>query len=125
MRPARRYAAVIALLGLGPLAAVSACSNSGSPNAAGPSTTPDASATETGADAALIDAGLLQPPGCFQGTPTAPLEILNACTSSAFVVFDNCTRVGYCDGGTLPERVVPPTPDAGNLVDASADASGE
>ncbi|MBX3234304.1 MAG: hypothetical protein KIT84_21560 [Labilithrix sp.] len=59
-------------------------------------------------------------PGCFRGTPTTNEELLNACTRAACVPFDNCARLGLCDGGLLgaipPTGTPPPaavTPDSG------------
>ncbi len=62
------------------------------------------------ADASDSDASLpvLNPPGCFAGTPQTNAEIINACTNAQFVVIDNCARIGLCDGGTLPALVPPP-----------------
>jgi hypothetical protein len=40
---------------------------------------------------------------------TADLEFLNdKCTNATCIPFDNCTRIGLCDGGMLPELVAPP-----------------
>ena len=36
--------------------------------------------------------------------------------AAAYFVFDNCARIGYCDGGSLPALVSPP-------VDAGVDAA--
>jgi hypothetical protein len=122
----RELAAIATTLALGALAAAAACSND-SPQAGSPTdAATDANVADAGgdaADASLADAGPMLPPGCFAGVPTTPLDFLNACTSSAYVLFDNCARLGYCDGGALPDRVPPPPPDAGVSSDGSADAS--
>jgi hypothetical protein len=45
--------------------------------------------------------------GCVPATST-PAELANdTCTSAECVPFDNCARLGVCDGG-LPALVVPP-----------------
>lgn len=47
-------------------------------------------------------------PGCAPKTPVSPDDFLNEkCTSSECIDFDNCARVGVCDGG-LPLLVTPP-----------------
>jgi hypothetical protein len=60
----------------------------------------------------------LCPPGCFSGTPTTDVEFFNACTNSSCVVFDNCKRLGLCDGAA-PALIAPPTPEAGVVSEAS------
>ena len=61
-----------------------------------------------------------KPPGCFAGTPSTHLQFLNACTTSDYVLFDNCARIGFCDGGTLPALRDPRPVDAG--VDSGTDS---
>ena len=47
--------------------------------------------------------------GCVPKPPMSPVDFLNEkCTSSECIPFDNCERVGVCDGG-LPPLVTPPT----------------
>jgi hypothetical protein len=46
------------------------------------------------------------PPGCFRGTPSTDTDFFNTCTSSQYLPFDNCARLGLCHGETLP--LVPP-----------------
>ena len=55
-------------------------------------------------DGALIDGG------CLPKFPkTSPDEFLNEkCTDSKCIPFDNCARLGFCDGGPLPTLVDPP-----------------
>ena len=60
------------------------------------------------------------PPGCFSGTPTTDVEFFNACTNSSCVVFDNCVRIGLCDGAApAPALVAPPSAEAGAAAEAS------
>ncbi len=67
--------------------------------------------TRPAATDAGVDAGPpLGPPGCFRGTPSTDLEFYNACTNASFLAFDNCARVGLCDGGA---EVAITRPDAG------------
>jgi hypothetical protein len=52
---------------------------------------PDArTATETG------------PPGCVSGTPSTDADFFNQCTNSQFMRFDNCARLGLCNGEIPP-----------------------
>jgi len=68
----------------------------------------DAQATSaiTPADAGGGNASL-GPPGCVQGTPATDTDFFNACTTAAYMPFDNCLRLGLCDGGAPP--LVAPT----------------
>jgi hypothetical protein len=50
----------------------------------------------------------LGPTGCFFGTPTTNAEYLNACSAAACRPFDNCARIGLCDGGAPPSDPTPP-----------------
>jgi len=65
-----------------------------------------------------------EPPGCFSGTPVNTLDFQNAFTTEAYVIFDNCARICYCDGGSLPALVAPPGPDAG-AADAADSAAAD
>jgi hypothetical protein len=47
---------------------------------------------------------------CFSGTPTKDEEYLNQCTTAECVEFDNCARLGLCNGAALPALVDPPPP---------------
>ncbi len=47
---------------------------------------------------------------CFSGTPTKDEDYLNTCTNATCVEFDNCARLGLCDGAALPPLVAPPAP---------------
>jgi len=94
------------------------------------SVTPVNDAAPDTADSSVTPQGV--PPGCFTGTPVDTLDFQNACTTADYVVFDNCARIGYCDGGTLP-ALVTPTVDAGadtgtpadsGVSDSAADADG-
>jgi len=63
------------------------------------------------------------PPGCFSGTPTNDVEFFNACTNSSCVVFDNCERLGLCDGAA-PALLSPPPVEAGVVTEASVPTVG-
>jgi hypothetical protein len=54
------------------------------------------------------------PPGCFTGTPSSDPDFYNQCTCSQYMAFDNCARIGLCDGAAPPMPMPPPTPDAGS-----------
>jgi hypothetical protein len=55
--------------------------------------------------------------GCFPGAPTNNEELLNACTSSQCMPFDNCARLGLCSG----QGEAPSDPDGG-AASSSSDA---
>ena len=64
------------------------------------------------------DAGLdsepPSPPGCFTGTPSSDIEFYNRCTTSSFMTFDNCERLGLCDESYDPQALIdPPAGDPG------------
>jgi hypothetical protein len=63
-------------------------------------------------DAAATDAGIekVGPPGCFQGTPLTDTDFFNACTTAEYLRFDNCARLGLCDGAVPPLVDPPATP---------------
>ena len=44
----------------------------------------------------------LGPPGCAAGTPSTDADFFNQCTNSQFMRFDNCARLGLCNGETPP-----------------------
>jgi hypothetical protein len=44
----------------------------------------------------------LGPPKCFNGTPSTDSDFFNRCTTAAFIPFDNCARLGLCNGETPP-----------------------
>ena len=44
----------------------------------------------------------LGPPGCVRGTPSTDVDFFNQCTSSQYLVFDNCARLGLCQGEIPP-----------------------
>ncbi|MDC3953993.1 hypothetical protein [Polyangium jinanense] len=46
---------------------------------------------------------------CFSGEPTNDEQYLNKCTDATCVDFDNCARLGLCNGAALPP-LVEPTP---------------
>jgi hypothetical protein len=98
------FALAVTPLGVGLFAA--SCSKSDG-------TAPNPTPTNDAADAGAIEAAPLAPPGCFSGTPSQPTDFLNACTDAAYVVFDDCARLGFCGDAALPDRVAPPPEDTG------------
>lgn len=60
----------------------------------------------------------LGPEGCFAGTPTKQSEFLNACSVSRYEAYDNCERLGLCNGQALPT----PTDRGGQLKSTPATA---
>jgi hypothetical protein len=64
-----------------------------------------------------------QPDDCFLGTPQQPSDFLNQCTTVQCMSFDDCSRLGLCDGGGADAALLPP-PDAGTAAPA-ADAGGD
>ena len=120
-RGSLRLAALFALSGVALAATAQACTSTQSSSGGAPDAATD-TANDTGPapDAASPEAAPNAPPGCVPGQPTDPAGIMNACTFSSYVLFDNCARIGYCDGGALPDRVSPPPPDGGNATDAGA-----
>jgi hypothetical protein len=78
---------------------------------------------DAGSDSSITPQG--NPPGCFSGTPVNSLDFLNACTDAAYVLFDDCTRLGaaYCDGG-LPPLVTPPVDAGPDVVDTGVPDTG-
>jgi hypothetical protein len=89
--------------------------DSGTDSSTNPGSDTGANQPDTGA--------VLAPPGCFSGPPATSLEFQNACTGAAFEVFDNCARLGVCDGAALPPLVTPPA-DAGSDASGGGDGSG-
>jgi hypothetical protein len=57
----------------------------------------------------------LGPQGCFYGTPQAPSDFENQCSTAACGTFDDCARMGLCDGASDLDAalVPPPAPEAG------------
>ncbi len=68
----------------------------------------------------------LGPAGCFYGTPQSPSDFENQCSTAACVPFDNCARMGLCDGASDLDAALipPPVPDAGSAT-ASSDAGAD
>jgi hypothetical protein len=52
------------------------------------------------------------PRGCFRGTPSTDADFFNQCTTAQFARFDNCARMGLCDGAVWP-LIDPIAPDLG------------
>lgn len=74
----------------------------------------DADCARFGAGAVCRE-GLCAPPDntgdqCFEGVPTTNDELLNKCTDAQCIPFDNCARLGLCDGAELPALVDPVAP---------------
>ncbi|RYE84326.1 MAG: hypothetical protein EOO75_18250 [Myxococcales bacterium] len=47
---------------------------------------------------------------CASGEPTTPAQFLNRCTGAQCIPFDNCARLGLCNGQPRPARLDPPSP---------------
>lgn len=56
--------------------------------------------------------------GCFCGTPTTNEQFLNQCTTAECIPFDNCDKLGTCDGG-FPGTV---TPEGGSASSKNPDS---
>jgi hypothetical protein len=60
---------------------------------------------------------VLGPPGCFEGTPSTDNDFFNRCTTSSYLEFDNCERLGLCAGEVPPladpVTTTPDTPTSG------------
>jgi hypothetical protein len=50
------------------------------------------------------------PTECFTGKPVKNADFLNQCTDAQCIKFDNCERLGLCQGAALPALVDPPPP---------------
>jgi hypothetical protein len=51
----------------------------------------------------------LGPPGCTKrNPPNTAEEIQSQCTTAQCIPFDNCGRLGVCDGGALPDLIPRP-----------------
>jgi hypothetical protein len=61
--------------------------------------------------AGICVASGLGPANCFYGTPEKPTDFLNQCSTAQCLSFDNCKRLGLCNGATNFEAnlVTPPT----------------
>jgi len=74
--------------------------------------------------AGVCVASNLGPTGCFFGTPTAPSDFANQCSTAQCQPFDNCARLGLCGPDAAPPAAVPPPVpdpvDAGPPVDSGA-----
>jgi hypothetical protein len=68
-----------------------------------------------GIDAGTDASGVLGPPGCFTGTPATDVQFYNRCTNADHLAFDNCARIGLCNGATYDPTslIAPPAVDAG------------
>jgi hypothetical protein len=71
-----------------------------------------------------VESGL-QPSNCFYGTPQQPQDFLNQCSVAQCLSFDNCSRIGLCDGGDLsPPLLAPAPPDPPAASDAGSADGG-
>jgi len=75
-------------------------------------------------DNVCVESGL-GPKDCFFGTPSKQTDFLNQCTTSSYVPFNNCDRIGFgagCPGGatTLPMPTMPMTGKQGSTVAPAA-----
>src|ERR1700683_280177 len=43
----------------------------------------------------------LAPSDCFYGSPQQASDFLNQCSNAQCLSFDNCARIGLCDGGQI------------------------
>lgn len=68
--------------------------------------------------AGVCVASNLGPDGCHFGTPGSNDEFLNQCSTSKCEPFDNCVRLGLCNGAQPPSAIAPPMVDAGPTADA-------
>jgi hypothetical protein len=66
----------------------------------------------------------LQPANCFYGTPQTPEQFENQCSLAECLSFDNCARLGICDGGT-PDLMSPDDAGTGTMSSSlpAADAA--
>ena len=68
----------------------------------------------------------LGPNACFYGTARQPADFLNQCSTAQCLSFDNCHRLGLCDGGSDLDAALhpPPMPEAGAATSTPGDAGG-
>ncbi|HZS40236.1 MAG TPA: hypothetical protein VFF06_25570 [Polyangia bacterium] len=55
----------------------------------------------------------LGPPDCFYGTPATDVQFASACTTAQCVGFDNCGRLGICQGSSLNPDLLSTPADLG------------
>ncbi len=46
---------------------------------------------------------------CSSAEPTTPVQFLNRCTDAQCTPFDDCARLGLCNGQARPARLDPPS----------------
>ncbi|HEX8793141.1 MAG TPA: hypothetical protein VF765_19490 [Polyangiaceae bacterium] len=65
----------------------------------------------------------LGPAGCFYGTPQQSSDFLNQCSTAACLPFDNCQRLGLCNGQSNMSSplVPPPAIEAGTTTTTTGD----
>lgn len=65
----------------------------------------------------------LGPAGCFYGTPQQSSDFLNQCSTAECLPFDNCQRLGLCNGQTnMSAPLVPPPAVEGGTTTTAGDA---
>ena len=59
-------------------------------------------------DGSVTDGATVTDAGCTPKVPVSQSDFLNEkCTNATCIPFDNCARLGLCDGGSLPALIVP------------------
>jgi hypothetical protein len=68
----------------------------------------------------------LGPPNCFDGKPQQPSDFLNQCSTAQCLAFDNCSRLGLCNGATDLDAALssPPPPSGSSSGGSSGSSSG-
>ncbi|HZU81778.1 MAG TPA: hypothetical protein VE987_02625 [Polyangiaceae bacterium] len=64
----------------------------------------------------------LSPSDCFFGSPQQPQDFLNQCSQAQCLSFDNCSRLGLCDGGAFSAALVQPPAQTMSAPAPPADA---
>ncbi|MBV9949552.1 MAG: hypothetical protein JOZ69_22105, partial [Myxococcales bacterium] len=65
------------------------------------------------------------PKNCFFGAPDAAVEFANQCTAAECLAFNDCDRLGICNGAAGPAPVSPPPADGGAATDAGSDGADQ
>lgn len=66
----------------------------------------------------------LGPSSCFYGTPEQPNDFLNQCGTAQCQSFDNCSRIGLCDGAMNMDAGLVFPPDAGVMTSSGSAGDG-
>jgi hypothetical protein len=64
------------------------------------------------------------PADCFYGTPQQPQDFMNQCSTAECMSFDNCSRLGLCNGGPPGALVSPPPPPPVTPADGGTGGTG-